>query len=626
MPISGLKDPRTLRPHQKHALAAASATLTGKRRPRGKGVKTRLLTVIPTGGGKTFVFTTALAQLLAEGRIGEYIASGRRVAVVVDRDTLVRQAVRDIRSVAPDATIAIVQGNKPWDSAADVLVVSIQSVGRLESQLARRVAMGFVDLIIADEAHHAASDSWITFFDHMGWKGRRWENGDWVSCSPVPVWGFTATPGRSDTRKLVGPGGVFEELSYEKPLLELIEEGLLVNPIGEEMLLHDLDLESVKRSRGDLQSAGIEDAFVNADAGNVVAAGLWSNETYRARRIGVFLPGGDSTKEWTKDFAAVGFTAEYILEETSSYCELPDRGQPCCGVCREAIFERFRTGETQVLLSCDALTEGWDAPWCDMVVIARPTQSKWRYRQMAGRALRLFPEGGKRDAIVLHVLAETKVLSLCDLSDLVDEELDVAPGESLMGAKRRRMLDNDLDKGEYGFEPETKTLSGETVITKIDLFPESPTVWLKTLEGEILFIPAGKRYAQGRSGPLAFVEYNGMHFECAGSYIFLWMMPNYTWRVKRMPQNGSRARKSAITLERDLTYEDAKSWAQYYAALEDPTVSTKGRAWRKNTQISPAQERQLTRFGLQHGVDYVNRGEASDQLSIRFASIALDKK
>src|SRR5215208_4795816 len=68
---------------------------------------------------------------------------------------------------------------------------------------------------------------------------------------------------------------------------------------------------------------------------------------------------------------------------------------------RRRVLAEFARGDVQVVCNCMVLTEGFDAPWCSAVVIARPTSSAPLYVQMAGRALR--PHPGKRDALILDV-------------------------------------------------------------------------------------------------------------------------------------------------------------------------------------------------------------------------------
>ena len=86
----------------------------------------------------------------------------------------------------------------------------------------------------------------------------------------------------------------------------------------------------------------------------------------------------------TEAFNAAGISADYVAGDS------PDRAEK---------LARFAAGEIQVLSSCMVLTEGFDSPVVDCVLLARPTKSRPLFAQMIGRGLRLF--AGKSDCIVL---------------------------------------------------------------------------------------------------------------------------------------------------------------------------------------------------------------------------------
>ncbi len=600
MTVDRTAPPMPLRPYQRECLDAFHRAWAGGRRPTGKGVVTRALGVLPTGGGKTVVFSHMIKEALDKGL---------KVVVLVHRDELVKQTLSKVRSIAPGRRIGRVQ-NVFNEVDADILVVSIQTVGP-DRALRRRERIKNVGLMIVDEAHHCSAVTWRASLDHWGAFGRKW-NGrlqEWESCTPTPVAGFTATPSRSDDRKLFGKAGIFEEIVFKRDILDGIKGGWLVDVKAERVQVRDLNLDQVRRSGGDLQVNDLGDALQDADAGYVIAAHMKENHPHRVPAV--YLPTVATTKTWTDDFRAAGFTAEYVIGDTP-----PDE--------RTAIYERFRTRETQVLLSCGVLVEGWDAPWCDTVVIARPTQSETLYRQMVGRGLRPFREGGKTHALIIDVVGVSEKHALSGIADLTDEDLDVKEGESLAQAKKRK--DNDIDKGLYGLEPaEPKVLTGERIVTQVELFAASDSVWLQALARgrEIFFVPVGRKYQQGYAGPLATMELNGTQVSCGGGYYFLWPEKDGTFRVGRMPAGGDWGR--ATTVERNLTFEMAQAWAERYAVEEDPAISTKKRRWRsgapslKTMQKIDGLNRELTAAGMptwEFGRDFTTAGQASDLISV----------
>jgi hypothetical protein len=261
---------------------------------------------------------------------------------------------------------------------------------------------------------------------------------------------------------------------------------------------------------------------------------------------------------------------------------------------RRRILADFQRGDVQVVCNCAVLTEGFDAPWCSAVVIARPTSSASLYVQMAGRGLRPYP--GKRDAMLIDVVGVTgrhRLASLVDLSGAErvekldaelaayepDEEIDLLGllDPASRGARRGE------DVGADG------TLHSEIV----DLFGSSRQAWLRTGRG-VWFLSAGARL------------------------IFIAPEPDPgRYAVARVPQYGG----GGEFLQRDVDLDMAMSWGEQYAGEDADVLTRRGAGWRKG---EPKQQQLVMAARLDVSSEGRTRGELSDAISMAVATARLD--
>jgi ATP-dependent helicase IRC3 len=361
----------TLRPYQEEALAKSVAA-------EERGVR-RQLGVMATGLGKTVVFVSK-----AERR-------GTRCLILAHRDELISQAVDKVRQWWPDADVGIDQGPR-HEVDADVVVASVQS---LHAKRLARISPHHFDggLVVVDEAHHAAAVTYRAILDHFGCgpdSERRRADG------PV-LFGVTATADRGDGK---GLDDLFDEVVFNNDILWGIRSGFLSDLRGVQVLMSDLDLSGVKVRGGDYNEGQLGDALEAADAPEHVVAS-WLEHALTRRTI-VFLPTIALAEETAAEFVASGVNAECVsgvpMEE------------------RRAILRRFKHGQTQVVTNCAVLTEGFDEPAVDCIVVARPTKSRALYAQMVGRGTRKFP--GKADCLVLDVVGAANEHDLASIPSL----------------------------------------------------------------------------------------------------------------------------------------------------------------------------------------------------------------
>jgi superfamily II DNA or RNA helicase len=407
----------------------------------------RVAVVLPTGMGKTIIFSHLIA---------EEVAAGQKVMILVHRDELVNQAIDKLKMVAPDISIGVIKAERN-EIDADVTIASVQTLGR-QNRRDRLPEWFLPRTIVVDEAHHAAADSYVAILRHFGAFDPPLGP---IELPATRAIGFTATMKRGDTR---GLGDIWEEIVYTKDILFGIQRDYLADVKGRRITVDGLDLREVAITRGDYREGQLGDAMVSSGAGEVIAAAY---KEHASDRQGIlFTPTVNAAYEWAIDLENAGISTAVIEGNTPTED-------------RKLIYKRYAEGDIQVLSNCMVLTEGFDMPQASCAVIARPTSLPALYTQMVGRVLRPWP--GKRYALVLDVVGVASRVELATLTDLSLTKVDeVKEGETLGQAADReeRERAGAVRIGKVG------EVKGEFV----DLFHTSRSVWLKT-NGGIWFIP-----------------------------------------------------------------------------------------------------------------------------------------
>ena len=356
-----------LRPYQEEARAAVEGEWE-------KGVQKTLL-VLPTGCGKTVVFAKITE---------DQVRKGERILILAHRGELLEQAADKIRT-ATGLMCAMEKAEKTclgdWFRVA---VGSVQTLMR-EKRLAR-FPSDYFGTIIIDEAHHCISDSYRKILSHFG---------------QAKLLGVTATPDRGDMQNL---GEVFGSLAYEYTLPKAIKEGYL-SPIKALTIPLKLDLSGVSIQSGDLKAGDVATAldpylYQIADEMKKYCAD---------RKTVVFLPLVKTSRKFRDILTERGFKAAEVNGGSRDRAE---------------ILEAFDKGEYNVLCNSMLLTEGWDCPSVDCIVVLRPTRVRSLYSQMIGRGTRLYP--GKEYLLLLDFLWHTERHELCHPADIICTKKEVA--------------------------------------------------------------------------------------------------------------------------------------------------------------------------------------------------------
>lgn len=407
-----------LRPYQQEAIDAVNdAELDGITRP---------LVALPTGTGKTVIFAHLLDQ-----RPG-------RALVLAHRDELIRQAADKMLMVNPDFNIGIVKATEN-ETGADVVVASVQTLSR-----ANRLEQLYCNFntIIVDEAHHGTADTYMRILEHVG---------AFAEGGPLTI-GFTATPERGDK---VGLNHVWERIVYRKDLLEMVLAGYLCDLRAIRVSLA-LDLDRVQVRGGDYVDGQLGRAMMDANAPQHVVAAY--QEHAPGRKALVFTPTVKVAHEMARRFQQVGVAAE-ALDGTTPEDE------------RRAILHRLHTGETMVVANCAVLTEGFDCPSVDCIIVARPTKSRPFYVQMIGRGTRVHP--GKPDCLIIDCVGVSERHPLVTADSLVGKDLS-------NGVSLREAVERDDKLGSVGGGDD---VGGRLVASMVDLFSNRGIHWQQTRQG-----------------------------------------------------------------------------------------------------------------------------------------------
>ncbi len=361
-----------LRPYQNEAVASVEAEFS-------HGVRSTLI-VLATGCGKTIIFSNLAAR---------EVRRGGRVLILAHRGELLQQAIAKLRSATgieaglekAEETSAVA-----WDEIPYTVVVgSVQSM-KSQKRLARFRPDEF-SLIVIDECHHALTGTYRAVIDHFP-KAR--------------LLGVTATPDRGDLRSL---SEVFETIAYEYSIVDAIKGGWL-SPIFVQTVPLRIDLSGVAVQSGDFQAASLGsalDPYLRQICREI-------KERCHDRKTIVFTPLIATSRKMLSIFMETG-----VDEVREVNGESPDRAET---------LQWFADAPAGcVLLNSMLLTEGYDEPSVDCIVVLRATKVRALFVQMVGRGTRLAP--GKANLLLLDFLWLTASHDLCRPACLLSDDPEV---------------------------------------------------------------------------------------------------------------------------------------------------------------------------------------------------------
>ena len=322
----------------------------------------RIMMQLPTGGGKTHIAGELLSRWLEDGRKAVWLTHRKELAT--QTEGMLREA-----GVPATANIRWTPRTNAPMIANGVVILMAQTVSHRNSNAEVWGGYNSSDLMIIDEAHHAAAGGWARAMKQ--WPGR--------------IVGMTATPWRLSEKE--GFDYLFDEL-HCGPQVAALQSGqwlcqsrVLLPPEEERIRSGEIDY------TGDYSESGIELANEDRDIWTAGALRFWQ-EHGESHQTVVYAVSVRHARNLVAVFNDGGIPAGVLLGDT------PDEE-------RSRLLQEFRDGAIKALVNVAVATEGFDLPDASCVVLTRPTMSLSLYLQMVGRGLRPKPGGG--DCVVLDL-------------------------------------------------------------------------------------------------------------------------------------------------------------------------------------------------------------------------------
>ncbi len=314
----------------------------------------KLLLQLETGGGKT-VIAGFLTRSIVEKRGDE---PGFLCLYLVHRKELINQVANTLDKVGMGNMVGIIQSGRAVDKSARLQIASVQTLAR---RLDEYKSWLTPHIIFVDEAHHIRANTWELILQQY---------------SNSYLIGMTATPARLDGK---GLGKHFDCMVQGWSTEKLIEHGYLAD-MDCYSIETSFDLEGLKKQAGDYNKKQLrERTGTTKFRADIVDAFL---EHCMNRRVIHYTSSIEDSMKVRDKLKAIGVNAAHIDGLT------PEKE-------RESIIEAFRRGSIQVLSNVEIVTEGFDVPDCDAIMLSRKTASAVLFRQMVGRARRPKKDGKK---------------------------------------------------------------------------------------------------------------------------------------------------------------------------------------------------------------------------------------
>ena len=343
---------------------------------------------LPTGGGKT---------IIAGALLWEWLKGGRKAVWLTHRKELATQTCELLKNASVSANV-----DADWNPGDDaparrngLSILMAQTVSRRTARMDVWRNYGRDDLMIVDEAHHAAAVGWTRAM-------RQW---------PGRILGMTATPWRLSVKE--GFDHLFSALLCGPQVVDLQSSdhlcGAQVRRPSSEWIIHG----GAVGMDGDFTESGI----VEANQIDVMTAGafkFWQEHAYDRQTI-MYAVSVNHAYNLAAVFAGTGVPAAVMLGETKDEE-------------RASLIAAFKKGNLKVLVNVAVATEGFDLPDASCVVITRPTKSLTLYLQMVGRGLR--PKEDNGNCLILDLAANSEFHGLpADEREWSLEPREVQEGE-----------------------------------------------------------------------------------------------------------------------------------------------------------------------------------------------------
>lgn len=533
----------------------------------------RQVVVLATGLGKTVIFSHIIDSLVKK--------TGKKALILAHREELLIQAKNKIYSVNPELKADIEKAGDWAEDHADVVIASVATIGRNGSDRIKRLNPKEFGIVVIDEAHHASADTYKNVLRHFGLL-----KGEGDNDGRILLLGVTATPSRNDNK---GIDAIFDKVPYEYGVVQAIKDGWLAR-IRAWRINTATDLSSVKKTAGDFNLGELGDAVNNNDRNTLIIKSY--QERVPGQQALCFAVDVAHAKELSKQFNEAGIPAGFVIGDSTD---------------RKEVLEKFAKRELKVVVNCMVLTEGFDEPGIEAILMARPTQSGILFQQMVGRGTRL--NEGKEFLTVIDFVDNTfrqslqttasllgmkgaldfKGNDILEVQEKVEKLLELAPNADLSNV--------DIDKIDYAIE-EVDLMSGLEVPAEVSPFTRLD--WYRFAEDV---------YRIGLS--------NNQSMILKKTITGQWLLIEHEY-----DKDTKQTTEREIGLWEDL--ETAITKADYYISTAHQEVMVLVRtssSW-KRKEMSAAQLNLLERMRVNHAViEQLDKGKAS-----RLISRLLDNK
>ena len=326
------------------------------------------LVCVSTGGGKSVIIADFIHGVMRHW-------PGQRFLILSHVKEIIEQNHEKIVAQWPEAPTGIYSAAmNSRNTDARILFASIQSVHKRAGQL------GHFDLLVIDECHLLNSENAETMYSRL--------ITDLRAINPVlKIVGFTATPYRMKQGLLTeGKRPLFDEIVYETDIQRLIDDGFL-SPLRSKGGKQKIDLDGVRTRQGDYLTRDMEEVVNKNDVTEKAVAEIIQYGQERKAWL-IFCVSVAHAQQVKELLIGQGIEAECVTGETPK----DDRAR---------LLADYKAGKIKALTSQGVLTTGFDAPRTDLIALLRATKSPGLYVQILGRGLRISPETGKSDCLVL---------------------------------------------------------------------------------------------------------------------------------------------------------------------------------------------------------------------------------
>jgi superfamily II DNA or RNA helicase len=393
---------QALRPYQNECLTAVKSGL--------KKNNTALIQ-IPTGGGKTLIFSIFALSL---------IERGQNVLVLVHRGELLSQTVEKFKMIggAQSDTGIIKSGSAEYNK---LTVGMIQTVFKQINKL----DVNKFDTVIIDEAHHSMASTWRAVIEKFKSAGKK-------------ILGVTATPFRTDKQELKE---LYDELVFKIDITDLMRLGYLASLKGLMVYVETDYSKLVAKKNKDTCESDFTPASIEA---------VLNNEKINGQIVDKWLEYGENRKTIFFTISVEHANALFNEFKKKNVSAVVITGKTPVKE-RNLIIEDFKSGKINVLINVDILTEGFDDPSVQCIALVRPTKSLSLYAQIIGRGLRI--SDGKTDCLVLDYTGRNRDMTIVGLGELFDlpeelkEHID-KEGLSIGSVETDEYEDTPLSEGE----------------------------------------------------------------------------------------------------------------------------------------------------------------------------------